>query len=69
MIVKEAVLQLASSIILIHNHPSGNLQPSKEDVTITKKIKEASKLFDINVLDHLIISAGKYYSFADNGII
>jgi DNA repair protein RadC len=53
--------------ILVYNHPSGNATPSVVDITITKKIVEAGKLFDIAVLDHLIIAAG-YYSFADNGM-
>jgi DNA repair protein RadC len=60
---------LASSIILAHNHPSGNLQPSNADKEITDKLKEAGKLLDINVLDHLIISHRGYYSFADDGLI
>jgi DNA repair protein RadC len=58
----------STGLILVHNHPSGNIQPSDADITITKKIKEAVMLFDIAVLDHLIIADG-YYSFADNGII
>jgi DNA repair protein RadC len=67
-IYKIALDHHCSSIILGHNHPSGNLQPSEADITITKKIVEAGKLFDIAVLDHLIIATG-YYSFADNGQI
>ena len=59
---------LGTGLILIHNHPSGNIQPSEADITITKKITEAGKLFDIVVLDHLIIGVG-YYSLADNGQI
>ena len=59
---------LGTSLILIHNHPSGNINPSDADITITKKIVEAGKLFDMAVLDHLIIATG-YYSFADNGLI
>ena len=57
---------LGTGLILVHNHPSGNINPSDADITITKKIVEAGKLFDIAVLDHLIIGAG-YYSLADNG--
>lgn len=67
IIFKEAVSHLASSIILVHNHPSGNLSPSGADRNITKKCKEAGKLFDIPVLDHLIISSRGYYSFANSG--
>ncbi len=59
----------ASNIVLIHNHPSGNLQPSEQDKAITKKLREASKLLDLLLLDHLIISKEGYYSFADNGIL
>src|SRR5690606_22960817 len=55
----------ASSIILSHNHPSGNLQPSQEDLNLTKKLIEAGKLLDIRVLDHVIITAESYYSFTE----
>ncbi len=66
IIFKKALLENTSGIILSHNHPSGNKTPSKSDLTLTKKIVEAGKLLDINVLDHLIITANSYYSFADN---
>jgi DNA repair protein RadC len=69
LIFKKSIESLASGIILAHNHPSGNLKPSQSDINLTKKIVEASKLFDIKVLDHLIIGDGNYYSFADEGII
>ncbi|WP_339875367.1 JAB domain-containing protein [uncultured Algoriphagus sp.] len=55
----------ASSIILAHNHPSGNLQPSEQDVRLTRRIREAGKLLDLELLDHLIVSKQGYYSFAD----
>lgn len=58
-----------SGIILAHNHPSGNFQPSEADLNVTEKITAAGKLFDIAVLDHIIIGQGHYYSFADNGMI
>ena len=58
----------ASGIILAHNHPSGNLCPSSQDIQLTSQMKEAAKLFDIQVLDHLIINAG-YYSMADEGML
>jgi len=67
IIFKTAVQELASSIILCHNHPSGNLSPSQPDRNITQKCKEAGKLFDIPVLDHVIISSKGYYSFANSG--
>ena len=56
-----------TSVILSHNHPSGNLSPSNADLELTKKIKQAGKLLDIDVLDHLIITDNGYYSFADEG--
>lgn len=57
----------ASSIILAHNHPSGNLKPSQADIDITKKLKQAGELLDLAVLDHLIVTPFGYYSFADDG--
>jgi len=57
----------ADSIILIHNHPSGNLNPSESDKILTMKINDGCKMIDINLLDHLIITNGKYYSFRDEG--
>lgn len=64
------VKTLSVGIILVHNHPSGQLRPSEADKKITQKIQEAAKFFDVNVLDHLIIvPGGNYYSFADNGLI
>jgi DNA repair protein RadC len=59
----------ASSIILCHNHPSGNTRPSQADIDITKKLKDAGETLDIAVLDHLIIAENDYYSFADEGRI
>lgn len=69
LILKRAIELLASSIILVHNHPSGNLRPSPEDDRITTKTKEAAKLLDINVLDHLIITPTNYFSYSDNNLI
>jgi DNA repair protein RadC len=65
IILKKALLNLASSIILVHNHPSGNLKPSVQDKNVTKKMKLACELLEINLLDHLIIAGNSYYSFAD----
>ncbi|MCX6243642.1 MAG: DNA repair protein RadC [Bacteroidetes bacterium] len=59
----------ASSIILGHNHPSGNIQPSEADQKITRKIRDAGMMLDVAVLDHLIIGDDKYYSFADEGVL
>ena len=69
VIMKRALEENATSIVLCHNHPSGNLIPSKADETLTKKIKEAAGYFDIQVLDHIIVSEEGYYSFADEGIL
>lgn len=69
LILKHAIEALASSIIVAHNHPSGNLQPSDADIQITRKIKEASKLHDIQLLDHLIVTDQHYLSFADEGLL
>lgn len=69
IILKKALEEEAVSIILSHNHPSGNLRPSKADQDLTEKIKHAAKYFDIQVLDHIIVSNEGYYSFADEGVI
>jgi len=68
-IFKIALDQHASSIILGHNHPSGNIQPSEADQSITRKIRDAGLLLDVAVLDHLIIGDDLYYSFADEGTL
>jgi DNA repair protein RadC len=67
IIFKTAVENYASSIIICHNHPSGNLKPSEADIKITKNIKEAGKIMEIPLLDHLIITEKGFYSFADEG--
>jgi DNA repair protein RadC len=69
IILKKALEEDATSIVLCHNHPSGNLKPSKADEDITFKIKEASKYFDIKVIDHIIVSEEGYFSFADEGLL
>lgn len=69
IIFKVAVEELASGIILAHNHPSGNLTASQADLDLTKKLKESGKLLDIQVLDHLILADKKYFSFADEGLL
>ncbi len=69
MIFKPAVEYLASSVILCHNHPSGNRTPSQEDIALTRKIKEAGRALDISIHDHIIIANDTYYSFADEGLI
>lgn len=69
LIIQAALLANASAIIIAHNHPSGNLRPSIEDNRLTKRVAEAAKLFDIAVLDHLIVTSESFYSFSDNGDI
>jgi len=69
IILKKALAEDAVGIILFHNHPSGSLKPSRADEELTIKISEASKLFDIRVLDHIIVSEEGYFSFADEGMI
>jgi DNA repair protein RadC len=69
VILKKALEQDATSIVLSHNHPSGSLKPSNADEELTKKIKEAAKYLDIKVIDHIIVSEEGYYSFADEGLL
>ncbi len=69
LVVKRAIELLATSIILIHNHPSGVAQPSRDDIAITEMVSTAAALFDINVVDHIIISSGGTFSFAENGLM
>ncbi len=64
-----ALKAAACGVILAHNHPSGNLNPSMSDRELTRKMVDAGKLLDINVLDHLIVTQSSYYSFADEGLI
>lgn len=68
-ILKIAIDKLATGIIVCHNHPSGNLDPSPQDIQITSKLMEACKIIGIDLLDHLIVAHQHYYSFADNGRI
>ena len=69
IILKKAIAHDAVNIILCHNHPSGSVRPSRQDEELTHKIKEAANFFDIQVLDHIIVSEEGYFSFADEGII
>ncbi|MEA1876827.1 MAG: JAB domain-containing protein [Bacteroidota bacterium] len=68
-IFRQAIFNNASAIIIAHNHPSGNMQPSAEDVQITKRIFEAGKIVGIEVLDHIIITNKGYYSFLEDGAL
>lgn len=69
LVAKYAIDSLAKNIILVHNHPSGDCQPSVQDRDLTHKIKTGLKLFDINVADHIILTKNSYYSFVDEGIL
>lgn len=69
LILAAAIKSLAVSIVLSHNHPSGNLKPSKADEELTQKIKVAASYHDIRVIDHIIITSEGYYSFADEGLL
>jgi DNA repair protein RadC len=69
LIMKKAINTMCQGIVLCHNHPSGNLQPSAQDDLLTKRLKDAAILMNIKLLDHIIISDNKYYSYADEGRI
>ncbi|HEY8367083.1 MAG TPA: DNA repair protein RadC [Bacteroidia bacterium] len=69
LILKEAILISASGIIVAHNHPSGNLNPSKSDIDLTQKIKNAASIMEISLLDHLIVTGDRYFSFRDSGLL
>lgn len=69
IVFKDALDHRATTLILCHNHPSGNLQPSQADIDLTRKLKQAGEVMDIAVVDHLIISDQGYFSFADEGMI
>lgn len=68
-ILREALLARATQIAVIHNHPSGNARPSQEDRRITERIKEAGRIMNIHLTDHLIVCDGRYFSFNDEGIL
>ena len=67
--MKEALDANANTLVISHNHPSGNLQPSEADKALTNKIKEAAALMDIRLVDHIIIAGATYFSFADEGLL
>lgn len=67
LILRAAITGLASGIILFHNHPSGNLQPSTQDDMLTERLNKATRMMDISLLDHIIIADNQYYSYADEG--
>jgi len=67
LVLKLAVERLASALIVVHNHPSGNCVPSDNDIALTQKLKNACQFFDISLLDHVIVTDGECYSFAEHG--
>lgn len=69
IVAKYAIDTLCSAVILVHNHPSGNLNPSEADSAITQKVKRGLELFEITLTDHIILTEEDHYSFADNGRI
>lgn len=69
LLLKKGLEVGATGLLLAHNHPTGNLQPSKADIALTEKINKAAKVIDIQLLDHLIVSEKSYFSFADENIL
>jgi DNA repair protein RadC len=69
MIIRYVTTSLASAIVIAHNHPSGKLRPSDNDIALTREIKQALDILEVKVLDHLILSDKDYYSFSDEGIL
>lgn len=69
LIIKRAIELLATQLVLVHNHPSGSAEPSRQDMELTERVSEAARLFDMRLLDHVIISAGVRYSFRAHGLI
>ena len=68
MVFRKVLEAKACSIVIAHNHPSGNDRPSAQDITLTRKVREAGQVLDITLLDHIIVCSDRYYSFADNGM-
>ncbi len=68
-VFKEAISHSAASVVFAHNHPSGDSEPSEDDLTITKRLREAGKIFGIEVIDHIIISKNGYFSFKEKGLL
>jgi len=69
LIFASALQEKASGIILFHNHPSGNISPSKSDITLTRKLKGGGELLEINIIDHIIVGQNTYFSFADEQML
>lgn len=69
LIIKRAIELLATQIVLVHNHPSGSVEPSRQDMELTERVAEAAQLFDMRLLDHVIISVGTHYSFRAHNLV
>lgn len=69
LIIKRALELLAVQIVIVHNHPSGSVEPSGQDVALTERVAEAARLFEIRLLDHVIVAQGEHYSFRGHGLI
>jgi DNA repair protein RadC len=69
IVLSIALKCLACAIIIAHNHPSGEIKPSQADVELTRRLKESGKLMDVSLLDHLVITSERYFSFADEGLL
>lgn len=67
LVMKSALTRLSAGLVFVHNHPSGNLNPSTQDDALTRRLKSAAEMFDIRVLDHVIVAPGGYYSYCDEG--
>ena len=68
-VFRPAVLEAAAGVLFVHNHPSGEPSPSREDIEITRRLVESGKILGIRVLDHIIVGEYRYFSFTDNGML
>ena len=67
LVLRKAILGKATQIAIVHNHPSGNIRPSREDIQVTRKLMQAAQMMSIRLIDHVVVTDGRYYSFADEG--
>ena len=68
-VFKDAIKHSAASVVLAHNHPSGDPEPSEDDITITKRLTEAGKILEVEVVDHIIIAKDGFFSFKERGLV
>jgi DNA repair protein RadC len=69
MVLKKALDKLSCELILVHNHPSGNNKPGRQDRILTRTLKEAARMVDLHLIDHIVIGGNGYFSFAEEGIL